>query len=241
MRYTPNGILSAVSTVQTAFGLRVKFDDLTTSTMQKGTISMLSKYIRPMLAAPLAALTRRLHALGVTPNGVSLVGFLLTIVAAGLLAGGQLLWGGLVLWLASMFDMIDGSLARYTDQVSKFGAFLDSTLDRYSESITLLGLTVFYASRPQSQLHLFLIFLALIGSWMVSYTRARAEGLQIECKVGILQRPERLTILITGLILGWMLPVLWILAILTNITAIQRIYEVYIRTLPANRNRAAVE
>lgn len=202
---------------------------------------MLSKYVRPLLMNSLNALARQLHAWGVTPNIVSVIGFLLTVVASGLLAAGELTWGGFLLILASSCDMLDGSLARYTEQVSKFGAFLDSTLDRYSESITLLGLTVYYAGRADAQLSLFLIFLALIGSWMVSYTRARAEGLQIECKVGILQRPERIFILITGLILGWMLPVLWILAILTNVTALQRIYEVYLRTLPAQSNRATAE
>ncbi len=203
---------------------------------------MLSKYVRPILVGSLNALARQLHAWGVTPNGVSIVGFLLTILASGLLAAGELFWGGVLLILASSCDMIDGSLARYTAQESKFGAFLDSTLDRYSESITLLGLVVYYASSPDRQIQLFLIFLALIGSWMVSYTRARAEGLQIECKVGILQRPERIFILIAGLILGWMMPVLWILAVFTNITAVQRIYEVYLRTLPpASGKQAAIE
>jgi CDP-diacylglycerol--glycerol-3-phosphate 3-phosphatidyltransferase len=209
--------------------------------VQKGITFMLSKYGRSLLSYPLNASARRLHSLGVTPNGISLVGFLLTVVAAGLLAIGELMWGGIILLVASSCDMLDGSLARYTDQVSKFGAFLDSTLDRYSESITLLGLTFFYASQQESQLHLLLIFLALIGSWMVSYTRARAEGLQIECKGGFLQRPERIAILIAGLILNWMAPVLWVLAILTNVTALQRIYEVYIRTLPSNQKRTATE
>lgn len=202
---------------------------------------MLSKYGRSLLAQPLNVIARQLHSLGVTPNGISLVGFLLTVVAAGLLAIGELMWGSVVLLIAASFDMLDGSLARYTNQVSKFGAFLDSTLDRYSESITLLGLTFFYASQRNSQLQLLLIFLALIGSWMVSYTRARAEGLQIECKGGLLQRPERIALLIAGLLLNWMAPVLWILAILTNVTAIQRIYEVYIRTLPSTQKRTAAE
>lgn len=202
---------------------------------------MLSKYGRSLLAVPVNATARRLHALGVTPNGITLIGFLLTVVASTLLAFGELRWGGIVLLLASLCDMLDGALARFTNQVSKFGAFLDSTLDRYSESVTLLGLTTYYASRPESQIHLLLIFLALIGSWMVSYTRARAEGLQIECQGGFLQRPERLTILITGLILGWMLPVLWVLGILTNVTAVQRIYEVYVRTLAPNSESAATD
>ena len=143
------------------------------------------------------------------------------------------------MWVAAMFDMVDGALARLSQSESKFGAFLDSTLDRYSESITFLGLAVYYANEGSSQTHLLLIFLTLVGSWAVSYTRARAEGLDVECKVGILQRPERLVLLIAGLILGFVLPVLWVLAVMTNITAIQRIYEVYSRTSPSRSKQHA--
>lgn len=188
---------------------------------------MMSKYIRPYFLDPMSRLASRLHQMGVTPNAVTIAGFVLTILSTVMLATGNLFWGGFVLWGAAMFDMLDGALARYANQVSKFGAFLDSTLDRYSESITFLGLAVYFSYKPGSQIELFLIFLTLIGSWMVSYTRARAEGLGIECKGGILQRPERLTILITGLILGLVSPALWILAIFTNITSLQRIYDVY--------------
>lgn len=191
---------------------------------------MMSKYIRPYFLDPMSRLAHRLHRMGVTPNAVTITGFILTLLSTVMLATGNLFWGAFVLWGAAMFDMLDGALARYADQVSKFGAFLDSTLDRYAESITFLGLAFYFSYKPGSQTELFLIFLTLIGSWMVSYTRARAEGLGIECKVGFLQRPERLTILIAGLILGLVLPVLWILAVFTNMTAFQRIYEVYTQT-----------
>lgn len=191
---------------------------------------MLAKYVRPMLSSGVGAIVRWLHGIGVTPNMVSFAGFVLTIGAATLLATGSLRIGGGVLWVAAMFDMVDGALARLGQSESKFGAFLDSTLDRYSESITFLGLAVFFANQNNAQTPLLLIFLTLVGSWAVSYTRARAEGLEIECKAGILQRPERLVLLIAGLILGLVLPVLWLLAVMTNFTAIQRIYEVYVRT-----------
>jgi len=199
---------------------------------------MMSKYIRPYFLDPMSRLASRLHQMGITPNTVTITGFGLTILSTLMLASGNLFWGGLVLWAAAMFDMLDGALARYANQVSKFGAFLDSTLDRYSESITFLGLAVYFSYKSNSQMELFLIFLTLIGSWMVSYTRARAEGLGIECKGGILQRPERLTILIAGLILGLVSPALWILAIFTNITSLQRIYDVYIQTgrIPGKRS-----
>lgn len=191
---------------------------------------MLAKYVRPLLSTAVNAFARWLDSIGVTPNMVSFAGFALTIIAAALLSTGRLAVGGGVLWVAAMLDMVDGTLARLGKGESTFGAFLDSTLDRYSESITFLGLAAFYANRGDAQSPLLAIFLTLIGSWAVSYTRARAEGLDIECNVGFLQRPERLVILIAGLILGLVLPVLWFLAVMTNITAVQRIYEVYVRT-----------
>ena len=199
---------------------------------------MLAKHVRPLLSSGVNAIVRWLQRVGVTPNMVSFAGFALTIGAAALLATGNLRIGGGLLWVAAMFDMVDGTLARASENESKFGAFLDSTLDRYSESITFLGLVVYYANAGDAQTHLLLIFLTLIGSWAVSYTRARAEGLDIECKVGILQRPERLVLLIAGLILGLVLPVLWFLAVMTNITAGQRIYEVYVRTSTSQENQS---
>ena len=200
---------------------------------------MLAKHVRPLLSSSVAAIVRWLQRFGVTPNMVSFAGFALTIGAAALLATGNLRIGGGILWVAAMFDMVDGALARVSQSESKFGAFLDSTLDRYSESITYLGLTVYYANLGDAQTHLLLIFLTLVGSWAVSYTRARAEGLDIECKVGILQRPERLVLLIAALILGLVLPVLWVLAVMTNITAGQRIYEVYVKTTTPQENQPA--
>jgi CDP-diacylglycerol--glycerol-3-phosphate 3-phosphatidyltransferase len=171
--------------------------------------------------------------MGVTPNALTYTGFVLTLCTAFLLAGGYFRSGALLLFVASMFDMLDGSLARATEQSSKFGAFLDSTLDRYSESITFLALAVYYSGSIATRTELVLIFVILVGSLMVSYTRARAEGLNIECKAGLFQRPERIVVLMVGLLTGWMLPILWIMAIFTNFSALQRIYEVYWRTSQA--------
>jgi len=191
---------------------------------------MMAKHVRPLLMSSVTAFARWLQSRGVTPNMISFTGFALTIGSAALLATGYLLIGGFILWAAAMLDMVDGTLARLSESESKFGAFLDSTLDRYSESITFLGLAVYYANQNNAQTPLLLIFFTLVGSWAVSYTRARAEGLDIECNVGFLQRPERLVLLIASLILGLVLPVLWLLAIMTNVTAVQRIHEVYVRT-----------
>lgn len=191
---------------------------------------MLSKFGRPLLAESLSRLAKWLHQLGITPNALTYSGFILTAVTALFLANGYFVWGGLLLLLAAFFDMLDGAVARFTEQMSTFGAFLDSTLDRYSESVTFLALAFFYSRQTSTRTELVLIIVILVGSLMVSYTKARAEALQVECKAGILQRPERVVLLIVGLLSGWMQPVLWLMAFFTNFTALQRIYEVYWRT-----------
>lgn len=182
------------------------------------------------MSAPLAHIVAWVQNTGITPNTISTIGFLLTGVSALLLAFGYFFWGGVVLFCAGFFDMLDGALARATQQSSIFGAFIDSTLDRYSESLTLLGLIYYYSVTFGHSTELILIFFILVGSLMVSYVRARAEGLNIECKGGMLQRPERVLLLIFGLVTGWLAPILWLQAILTNISAVQRIFEVYSRT-----------
>jgi CDP-diacylglycerol--glycerol-3-phosphate 3-phosphatidyltransferase len=191
---------------------------------------MLSKYGRPFFSAVVNRAAERLYAAGFTANGATYTGFLLTAISAVVLATGDFRLGGFLLWAAALFDMLDGALARLAQQSSTFGAFLDSTLDRYSESVTFLALAFYYSRSASTRVELVLIFVILVGSMMVSYTKARAEGLKIDVKNGWLQRPERMVLLITGLITGWLLPVLWILAIFTNISALQRIYEVYWRT-----------
>jgi CDP-diacylglycerol--glycerol-3-phosphate 3-phosphatidyltransferase len=191
---------------------------------------MLSKYGRPLFAELVNRVAQWLHDRGFTPNGVTYTGFVLTAVSAFVLASGNFLVGGFLLWGAAMFDMLDGAMARITRQSSTFGAFIDSTLDRYSESVTFLALAYFYSQYPSTRVQLVLIIVILIGSLMVSYTKARAEALKIEVQAGWLQRPERVFLLIFGLITGWILPILWLLAFFTNFTALQRIYEVYWRT-----------
>ncbi|MFO7634651.1 MAG: CDP-alcohol phosphatidyltransferase family protein [Caldilinea sp.] len=188
---------------------------------------MLSKYGRDWIAAPLAYIARGLESTGISPNALTFIGFALTLVVAIILATGNLFFGGLLLILAALFDTLDGALARHSNQVTIFGAFLDSAMDRYSEAVTLVGLMFFYASQPDGTITILLLALTLVGSLMVSYTRARAEAVGIECKEGLFQRTERIVVLIVGLLTGWMAPVLWILAIFTNVTVIQRIVDVY--------------
>ncbi|MBI3966684.1 MAG: CDP-alcohol phosphatidyltransferase family protein [Chloroflexi bacterium] len=168
---------------------------------------------------------------GLTPNGATILGFLLNAAAGALLALGYITTGGIVLIVASLFDLVDGLLARTTGQTTQFGAFLDSTVDRYSESALFFGLIIYHVSH-QEFFSALLMVLALIGSQQVSYTRARAEGLGVKGEVGLMPRPERMFLLATGLLSGSIIwEPLWfvanvLLAVLTNLTVLQRVLYV---------------
>jgi CDP-diacylglycerol--glycerol-3-phosphate 3-phosphatidyltransferase len=172
-----------------------------------------------------------------TPNQVTVVGLGLTFVAAALAAFGHLRWAGFVLIFAGTCDILDGALARSTKTSYPYGAFLDSTLDRYSEGAVYLGLTAYFVTiDPPLQEWLILATLsALAGSFLVSYVRARAQSLGFVCKSGLFQRPERVVLTVIGLLFGtafggWILySVVFLLAIVTNITALQRIREVWLQ------------
>jgi len=171
--------------------------------------------------------------LGITPNGLTITGLLLAIMAALLAAQGKLTDAGLVYLLGGPFDALDGAVARVGGKSSAFGAVLDSTLDRYGEALLLTGIG--YALTTQGNgVGVVLAFLTLLGSVMVSYTRARSEGLGIDNKGGLFTRVERIILLGLGLMLGLLMPVLWLLAILTHITVAQRLWHVYraSQTLP---------
>ena len=175
------------------------------------------------LLTPLAALLAKL---GVAPNMLTVAGFLLNLPVAWALAVGRPRLAGLILIVAASFDALDGSLARHSAQTTRFGAFLDSVLDRLSEGTVFLGLAI-YAIRSGDEVSQILVYAAIIGSLMVSYVRARAEGVGIACKVGLFTRFERVGVLIVGLILDQVRIVLWILAVLANLTVLQRIYHVW--------------
>lgn len=180
-----------------------------------------------------------LHRVGVTPNSLTILGFLLSLINTWLLATGRLPLAGALILLFSALDALDGSLARLSGQVTRFGGFLDSVLDRYSEAVLFLGLLAYFAqSGPQDAIYLYVVYAAIIGSQLVSYARARAEGLGLHCTVGWFTRVERIILLSLGLLIGWVRPVLWVLAILTNVTALQRIVHVY-RLTQAETGRAA--
>ena len=162
---------------------------------------------------------------GISPNVLTTVGCLLNFGVAAVIALGHLHIGGVLILVAGAFDMLDGALARAAKRTTTFGAFLDSTLDRYSEAAIFLGVFIEAALRNDLQVQL-LAYAAAIGSLMVSYARARAEGLGLRSSVGLLQRPERVVLLGVGLIFGLEVYALWVLAILTNVTALHRILHV---------------
>lgn len=169
--------------------------------------------------------------LGVDPNLITVVGFLLNIVTAAVLATGHLSSGGALLLMSGLFDMLDGALARVENNQSDFGAFLDSLLDRYSEATILLALIYVFTIRQQTA-NVLLVYGVAVGSILISYARARAEGLGLEAKVGIAPRPERVLILGAGLLVNADTTViaLVILAFLTHVTALQRLYHVWRQT-----------
>ena len=166
---------------------------------------------------------------GVSPNHLTLAGFLGNVGAAVLAADGQFLAAGAVVLAASALDLLDGALARATGRASPFGAVFDSVLDRLSEAAVLGGLSYYYAER-NDRLEVALCFAALAGSIMVSYVRARAQTQGIDLKEGLFTRAERVILMGGGLIISQVLLwALWILAIMANLTALQRLYVVWER------------
>lgn len=176
---------------------------------------------------------RPLAKLRVTPNMLTFIGLLLNMATAAIIGLGYLQIGGLMVLFSGLFDLLDGAMARVTSKKSTFGAFLDSTLDRYSEGIVLLGFVIYsirqqqFVPNTQNFWIMLLAYLCMLGSLMISYTRARAEGLGLECKIGLLARPERVLLLTLGLLLQLLLPMLAIMALLVNFTAVQRIIHVW--------------
>jgi CDP-diacylglycerol--glycerol-3-phosphate 3-phosphatidyltransferase len=192
----------------------------------------LSKYYEE----PLAGL---FDALGFSPNGVTLIGLLIVLISSIFIAWGQFLMGGILMLTGAALDLIDGGLARRKGMVTNFGALLDSVIDRLQEALVLLAIMVYYLIGDHEPLlglsridvlGPILSFTAFVGSIMVSYMRARSEGLGIECKTGIMTRPERVVTLGTGLILGFWFPVsiiivLTVLTVLGIFTTFQRLYH----------------
>jgi CDP-diacylglycerol--glycerol-3-phosphate 3-phosphatidyltransferase len=204
-------------------------------------------YLQKVIYVIINPLIRGMIKMGLTPNLVTTLGFIGNIVAAAFFVWGALLlkdgqascafavigWGGAIILFAGLFDMMDGRLARLGGMSSAFGALWDSTLDRYSELITLFGVTLIFLENNWFWMGV-TSFAAMVGSIMVSYVRARAEGLDIDCKVGLMQRPERVVVLaVVAIVSGctanlwWLAGGMMVIAVLANITAFWRVAHCY--------------
>jgi phosphatidylglycerophosphate synthase len=182
---------------------------------------MLGRY-RGEVARVADPVARALVGLRLRPNQLSFLGLVGSMFAAGAFAADQRRLGALCLALAGVLDILDGALARASGQVSPFGAFLDSVLDRYSDLLVLGGLVFLFARLGRLEV-VVAVLLAVIGTVMVSYTRARAESIDVECRVGFMERGERMLVLILGALLDLLVPAIWVVALGANVTAVHRI------------------
>lgn len=201
-------------------------------------------YLQKLIYTLINPIIKGMIKMGITPNMVTTIGFVGNVIAAFLFIHASQLtplsmgfswigWGGAILLFSGLFDMMDGRLARLGNMSTTFGAFWDSTLDRYSELFSLFGITLYLMTASGIWAGV-ITFLALVGSIMVSYVRARAEGLGIECKVGLMQRPERVVVtalaaIITGMTsnLWWLIGGMTLIAVLANVTAFWRVAHCY--------------
>jgi len=166
-----------------------------------------------------------LNRLGIRPNTVTLIGLMGTIGCAVLIAFGHMTWAGILLLVMGPVDAMDGALARLRNETSDWGAFVDAVTDRYSELFLFLGFLIYYMLQANAA-GVILAYLAAAGSVLVSYVKARADASKLDANVGLLTRVERYIVLIPGLIFSLPLPVLIIIAVLANFTALQRILRV---------------
>jgi CDP-diacylglycerol---glycerol-3-phosphate 3-phosphatidyltransferase len=216
---------------------------------------MLGGYIGEVCQRVLNAMVRQMARLNPNPNLLSVIGLCINIFAAVLYGCGRFFYAGLVMIFANIFDILDGRVARLTGRVTKFGAFLDSSLDRLSDMVVFLGIIIFYSRDTQyhSTLYAALTGAALIGSVMVSYTSARAESLIPKCDVGFLRRPERVVLLILGSLTVWpesnnpflnkMPATIWLMAVLSYWTFGHRLYHTWraIREIESRESAMMIE
>jgi len=166
---------------------------------------------------------------GIKPNALTFINLALNIVAAYVIAGSHFVLGGVLVLVSGLFDLLDGALARFTGQTTRFGAILDSTVDRISEAAILCGLLIWYIPK-EAKIEIVLILAVLIGSFLVSYIRARAEGLGLQCQIGLFTRAERVIVLAIGLLVNQVFIALCVLAVFSYITVVQRLLYLWKQT-----------
>jgi len=183
---------------------------------------MLGEKFGHFLDRPLSSIAQRIP---VSPNALTVIGFIITVIAA-LVIPHYLRFGGILILFGGVFDMLDGIVARTSGKTSKFGAFLDSVLDRFSDAVLFLAVAWHFANSGNDT-GAVVCLVTLVGAFLISYIRARAEGLGETCHTGLMERPERIVLLAFGAITGWLLQVMWVMLVLTCITVAQRIYYVW--------------
>jgi CDP-diacylglycerol--glycerol-3-phosphate 3-phosphatidyltransferase len=195
--------------------------------------SLMSSRVKDRARAILAPVVRMALRLHVTPNTVTVMGFFIVVVAAAVIGVGDLIVGALILTAGSLLDAVDGALARATGGGTAFGSFLDSTLDRAAEAILYAGVAAYFLGQPAPTWPVIGAFMALAGSFMVSYARARAEGIGLTAAIGLAPRPERIVLIVAGLLLAGfgfhiaLIAILWLIGVLTVATTAQRIWHVW--------------
>jgi CDP-diacylglycerol--glycerol-3-phosphate 3-phosphatidyltransferase len=196
-------------------------------------------FIGTVCMFPLRLVINASVALGIHPNMLTLIGVLINVGAAWALGKDHFLLAGVIMIVGNIFDFIDGKVAHITNTVSRFGAFWDSTLDRFSDIALFLGLIYLYADQRRTD-YVMVASLAMMFSIMISYARARAESLIDKCKVGFMERPERIVLFMIGAFTDRMAAVLWVILILSIITVINRIHYTYLvlneRPIPTGSN-----
>jgi CDP-diacylglycerol--glycerol-3-phosphate 3-phosphatidyltransferase len=190
----------------------------------------LEMFLRKFFKGVIDPVARFLLRIGFKPNMITYLGLLITTGASALVVTGHIQWAGIVLLIGAPLDVVDGSMARLLGHSSMYGAFIDSVTDRYSELVMFGGLLIYYVLQANLTACI-LVFVAAAGSVMVSYVKARAEGLGYSAKIGLLTRVERLIVMISCLILNVPMVALWIIAVLANVTAFQRIWFVRKQTM----------
>jgi len=187
---------------------------------------MIGNRIGHRLDPYLYSLLRKISPERCNPNFFTLLGFFATLFASLLILYGYWLLAGLAIALSGLFDLFDGVAARNLGKVTALGSFLDSVLDRYSDLLLLIAILIYYLKRGEPDIVVLTSFVS-IGTVLIPYIRAKAEALHVPCNIGVMERAERIILLVIGALLNWMEPILWILAVLTHFTVLQRIYYVW--------------
>ena len=190
-------------------------------------LRMISEWVRPFVRKYMTLVGQVVARTGISPNALTVIGVLLNAVVAAIIASGALTLGGVLLLVASAFDVLDGAVARVTGTTSRLGGFLDSTLDRYSEVVVYVGVLIYLLGTDDGDLGAILVLLSASGALLISYARARAEAAGYSATVGFAARTERVILLALCLIIGHPLWALWVLAIVTHLTALTRIVHVW--------------